>query len=137
MSSTLSTFGHRLLTQVQGHGDDRQVNRGVYKHLAGYSAESGSSRVEEQTETFQTTAKEDFPGGMETAGARCPREQSYDITVKGTPKAWPDQCCLSGSRLDTEEVWVLGGLERRGVDDGRTMGNGFRRTPSEQGVIGR
>jgi hypothetical protein len=31
----------------------------------------------------------------------------------------------------------LGGLERRGVDDGRTMGNRFRRTPSEQGVIGR
>ena len=57
--------------------------------------------------------------------------------LKGTPKAWPDQCCLSGSRLGTEEVWVLGGLERRGVDDGRTMGNGFRRTPSEQGVIGR
>jgi hypothetical protein len=44
------------------------------------------------------------------------------MTLRGTPKAWPDQCCLSGCRLGTEEVWVLGGLERRGVDDGRTMG---------------
>jgi hypothetical protein len=56
---------------------------------------------------------------LRAPGAR----ESNRMTLRGTPKAWLDQCCLSGCRLGTEEGVGFGrvGEERGGrwEDDGK------------------
>ncbi|PMD23428.1 hypothetical protein NA56DRAFT_701720 [Hyaloscypha hepaticicola] len=112
----------------QGTVEDRQVNGGGGQAYDWpIPRNRNPAGVEEQTETFQTTAKEGFPGGewkLRASGAReCNR-----MILRRAPKASRHGRINAAFRalglaIGIEEVWVLAGWRGEGgVDDGTTMG---------------